>query len=250
MSEFRIERVSSISDMERVSEFFRKVWGGGPDVVPLDLGIAMLHVGAYCSTAYSGDELVGASFGLPGHYDGSTVLHSHVTGSFVPGAGFALKQDQFSWATDHGFDAITWSFDPLVRRNCVFNFDKLGATAVEYLPNFYGTMTDDINAGDDSDRLFARWDLNSAKVENKPFDQVECALFNRNGQPVPHNVDTGQPFTVYLPEDIEALRRTDLSRAQLWRVAVRDALEPAFAVGSTISHTLNREALIVTPPNK
>jgi len=52
MSALRISQVSSIAEMEAVSEFLCRVWAGGPEVVPFDLGLAVLHVGAYCSAAY------------------------------------------------------------------------------------------------------------------------------------------------------------------------------------------------------
>ena len=227
MSALRISQVSSIEEMEAVSAFLCKVWAGGPEVVPFDLGIAVLHVGAYCSAAYDGDEMVAASFGFRGVFKGKDILHSHVTGSFQPGAGYELKQHQFNWAKQQGLAGITWSFDPLVRRNCVFNFDKLGATAVEYLPNFYGTMTDEINAGDDSDRLFVYWDL----VQGKSDGSV-----------------SPDAITVEIPEDIEALRRTDLAAAKVWRVKTRETLEPLMAKGWTIKAMQDRTHLLVEPP--
>ena len=227
MSALRISQVSSIEEMEAVSAFLCKVWAGGPEVVPFDLGIAVLHVGAYCSAAYDGDEMVAASFGFRGVFNDKDILHSHVTGSFQPGAGYALKQHQFKWAKQQGLAGITWSFDPLVRRNCVFNFDKLGATAVEYLPNFYGTMTDEINAGDDSDRLFVYWDLAQGKSDGSVSPDV---------------------ITVEIPEDIEALRRTDLAAAKVWRVKTRETLEPLMAKGWTIKAMQDRTHLLVEPP--
>ena len=229
MAGLRINEVSSIEEMEAVSAFLRKVWAGGPEVVPFDLGIAVLHVGAYCSAAYKGQDMVAASFGFRGLFNNKQILHSHVTGSFHPGAGFALKQHQFNWAKNGGLAGITWSFDPLVRRNCVFNFEKLGATAIEYLPNFYGTMTDDINAGDDSDRLFVFWDLDSKKATS----------------PVSPNA-----ITVEIPEDIEALRRADISAAKLWRSQTRKVLEPLLASGWTIARMKDRTHLLVEPPTK
>ena len=227
MSTLRISQVSSIEEMEAVSDFFCKVWAGGPEVVPFDLGIAVLHVGAYCSAAYDGDEMVAASFGFRGVFNDKDILHSHVTGSFQAGAGYELKQHQFNWAKQQGLAGITWSFDPLVRRNCVFNFDKLGATAVEYLPNFYGTMTDEINAGDDSDRLFVYWDLAQGKNDGKVSPDA---------------------ITVEIPEDIEALRRTDLAAAKVWRVKTRETLEPLMAKGWTIKAMQDRTHLLVEPP--
>lgn len=227
MSALRISQVSSIEEMEAVSAFLCKVWAGGPEVVPFDLGIAVLHVGAYCSAAYDGNEMVAASFGFRGVFKGKDILHSHVTGSFQPGAGYQLKQHQFNWAKQQGLSGITWSFDPLVRRNCVFNFDKLGATAVEYLPNFYGTMTDEINAGDDSDRLFVYWDLETEPKESS---------------------NSPNAITVEIPEDIEALRKTDLAAAKVWRARTRETLEPLMAKGWTIKAMQDRTHLLIEPP--
>lgn len=227
MSSLRISQVSSIEEMEAVSAFLCKVWAGGPEVIPFDLGIAVLHVGAYCSAAYEDSEMVAASFGFRGLFNGKDILHSHVTGSFRPGAGYELKQHQFKWARQAGLAGITWSFDPLVRRNCVFNFDKLGATAVEYLPNFYGTMTDEINAGDDSDRLFVYWDLNDTKPD----------------EPV-----SPDAIAVEIPEDIEAMRRSNLDEAKLWRSKTRETLEPLLTKGWTINRMQDRTHLLVEPP--
>ncbi len=227
MTARRISQVSSIDEMEAVSAFFCKVWAGGPDVVPFDLGIAVLHVGAYCSAAYDGDEMVAASFGFRGVFNDKDILHSHVTGSFQAGAGYELKKHQFEWAKQQGLAGITWSFDPLVRRNCVFNFDKLGATAVEYLPNFYGTMTDEINTGDDSDRLFVYWDLKNTQGDS--------------------NISPGA-IAVEIPEDIETLRRTDLASAKQWRAKTREALEPLMSQGWTIKAMQDRTHLLVEPP--
>jgi predicted GNAT superfamily acetyltransferase len=227
MSALRIIQVSSIEEMEEVSAFLCKVWAGGPEVVPFDLGIAVLHVGAYCSAAYEGNEMVAASFGFRGVFNGKNILHSHVTGSFKPGAGYELKQHQFNWAKREGLTGITWSFDPLVRRNCVFNFDKLGATAVEYLPNFYGTMTDEINAGDDSDRLFVYWDLSGAKTRQATSPDA---------------------IPVEIPEDIEALRRTNLDEAKSWRSKTRETLLPLLLDGWTITRMKDRTHLLVEPP--
>jgi len=228
MSALRISQVSSIAEMEDVSNFFCRVWAGGPEVVPFDLGLAVLHVGAYCSAAYHDEEMVAASFGFRGVFQGKQILHSHVTGSFKPGAGFELKQHQFNWAKEQGISGITWSFDPLVRKNCVFNFVKLGATAVEYLPNFYGTMTDEINAGDDSDRLFVYWDL-AAKHSNQN--------------------NPSKSVSVEIPEDIAQLRKTDLVSAQNWRKQTRALIEPLLAKGWTISGMKDRTHLLIAPPN-
>jgi predicted GNAT superfamily acetyltransferase len=213
--------------MEAVSDFLCQVWAGGPEVVPFDLGLAVLHVGAYCAAAYDGEQMVAASFGFRGVFQDKQILHSHVTGSFQPGAGYELKRHQFDWVKSQGLSGITWSFDPLVRRNCVLNFDKLGATAVEYLPNFYGTMTDSINVGDESDRLFVFWDVSGSKEEPKA---------------------TNESVVVELPADIESLRKTDLAAALAWRRQTRETLQPLLNQGWTIGRMQDRTHLLVDPP--
>ncbi|MEU4803158.1 hypothetical protein [Actinosynnema sp. NPDC023587] len=76
---------------------------------------------------------------------------NHVVGAFVDdrvvGAtvGFALKLHQRAWALDRGLEYITWTFEPLVRRNAYFNLAKLAASALGYLPGFSGEMDDGIN---------------------------------------------------------------------------------------------------------
>ena len=68
------------------------------------------------------------------------------------------------WALARGLAQVSWTFDPLVRRNAYFNLAKLGARPRAYLVNFYGPMSDGINAGDDTDRLEAQWRLDDPRV--------------------------------------------------------------------------------------
>jgi predicted GNAT superfamily acetyltransferase len=242
-----IKLVENIDEMSQLSDFFQMIWANGPEVVPFDIGYAIVHVGGYAALAYSQKEIVGASFGVRGVYDHKPILHSHVTASLIPGIGYELKQHQFQWAKNEDITAITWTFDPLVRRNCVFNLDKLGAQVVEFLPNFYGTMTDDINAGDTSDRLFTYWPLAGRKYQ--PLNETKnVALANHDGHPVPQEFDANSPYAIYLPEDIELLRKSNLGLVKLWRTSVHDLLNSAFASGGKIEQMIdNRKALLITP---
>jgi predicted GNAT superfamily acetyltransferase len=219
-----IRPIGTAGEAEAMAAFLQSIWADGPEVVPADLIIAGVHVNAYAAAAFDGHKIVGASFGIQGSYQDQNILHSHVTAAIVAGAGFELKQHQKHWAIDQGLAAITWTFDPLVRRNCYFNFGKLGAKAIEYLPNFYGSMTDSINAGEESDRLFAWWSL----AERDSNAGAEVAQ-------------------VELPEDIETLRKTNIQEATAWRHRVRAELAAYFAQGATISAmTADRKALIIS----
>src|SRR6478735_8510006 len=128
------------------------------------------EVEAWASAAQAasaaGDELVGFVLGFAGFSDGRH-LHSHMLAT-VPewqsrGVGFALKLAQRGAALDVGLDDVRWTYDPLLARNAWFNLTKLGATATAFLPEFYGEMTDLLNAGDRSDRFEVRWPLRSRR---------------------------------------------------------------------------------------
>lgn len=232
---------------EELSQFLATIWRGDDDVTPFDLILAAVHVGGYAALAKQNNQVVGASFGFLGSVAGESILHSHVTGASVSGAGLALKKHQFQWAQARELSAITWTFDPLVRRNCVFNFEKLGALAIEYLPNFYGTMTDAINAGDFSDRLFAYWPIDSIEPAAKP-NVEQIALKNIDGKPVKQSFDDRNAYWVELPEDIESLRKTDLDLAKIWRETVREALHEPIDSGWFIrSINKDRTAILVEP---
>ena len=247
-AKLQIVEVETAADAEEMANFFKTIWTDGDEVVPFDLVLAAVHIGGYATIAKQDNKVVGASFGFLGEYAAHQVLHSHVTAASVPGVGFQLKQHQFAWAQEREIAGITWTFDPLVRRNCVFNFEKLGAIAVEYLPNFYGTMTDAINAGDDSDRLFAYWPVQESLTDEVTATKA-VALQNDAGSPVKQGFDDTKAFWVELPEDIEALRKSDLELARKWRKAVRGVLKPALDDGWFISAVnQGRTAILVEPP--
>ena len=133
------------------------VWGMSAPLVTVELLTAISHSGGYVAAAFDHDRMVGASVGFLADHHGEPALHSHVTGVSASmrhaGIGRAIKLHQRAWAAERGLAWITWTFDPLVRRNAWFNIALLGADVDAYLPSFYGEMTDAINAGDDSDRL-------------------------------------------------------------------------------------------------
>ena len=248
MSEVVFSSANTPQDANAVADFFHKVWANGPEVIPMDLIIAMTHVDAFCEFATKNGTVVAASTGFRGMYRGHHVLHSHVTASVEPGLGYQLKLRQRQWAQDRSIPFITWTFDPLVRRNGFFNMVKLAAIGVEYSPNFYGVMLDSINAGDESDRVTAIWDVNSFRSPIHMDEQRHAALSDDNGTPVIHGVQPGIENTVHLPHDVESLRATQDPRLSQWRRAVRDVLDPALNSRWTLTGMLNREAYILTPP--
>jgi hypothetical protein len=138
-----------------------EIWRGEPPI-PRTVLRMLSSIGGYVAGAYRGGELVGVSVGFVAAPAGAAKwhLHSHVAG-IAPqyrghNVGWAMKLHQRAWALEHGLETISWTFDPLVRRNAFFNLTKLGADASFYLSDFYGEMTDVINLDQGSERPRSR----------------------------------------------------------------------------------------------
>jgi len=248
----RLLPLDTLAAVREAADLFVRVWRSDPATPPLAAEVmrAVEHAGGYATGAFSGDRMVGASSGFLG-LDGERrpVLHSHISGVLDPGrgVGLALKLHQRAWALERGITSITWTFDPLVRRNAWFNLVKLGAVGVEYLPDFYGPMADALNGGHSSDRLFMRWDLTAAAAGPVDGGAAALVLDEAGGEPCPTYLHPapGTDLLVRLPADIEALRASAPDVARAWRSAVRDVLVPAFASGLQVRAMTPERSLLL-----
>ena len=251
---FSIVELKEIEDLRKLADLFSEVWGRpGEHSISSDVLKALAHSGNYVCGAYADTRLVG---GLVGWFGGvpphELHLHSHIlgviTGSEAHGLGFELKQHQRRWCLEREVKVIEWTTDPLVRRNAYFNLTKLGAHAREYLVNFYGEMTDGINAGEESDRLLITWRLDapaaeSAAASRSPEPSLD-QLLSAGAATVLSVGDAGEPVETatfarvllcQVPEDIVALRRADPVLARSWRMALRRKLTDAIAAGYEVT---------------
>ena len=249
-----IRELSDIEDLVQLADLFAVVWGRpGEPPINSDILKALAHSGNYIAGAYIEDRLIGGLVGwLGGEPPHHLHLHSHILGVLpaneTRGLGFDLKQHQRRWCLEREVKVMEWTTDPLVRRNVYFNLSKLGATAPRYLVDFYGVMHDGLNAGEPSDRLLIRWQLDSRKAEAaaagspeepdvdrlRSWGSDEIVSLGRDGEPVVGR-STARVLLCQVPEDIVALRHSDPPLARAWRVSVRDALGGALERGYEIT---------------
>ncbi|TDC87761.1 GNAT family N-acetyltransferase [Nonomuraea deserti] len=244
-----IRELREVREFEQVYALFDGIWHPAPRNVPMtvELMIGFAHTGNYVAGAFEGERLVGASVGFRG---GGRSLHSHVTGAAVTGRGigYALKTHQREWCRKNGLDTITWTFDPLVRRNARFNLVKLGALPEKYLPDFYGEMSDAINEGDASDRVLAVWRVReSGGASPAPGFKNRPVLLEAgdDGWPVVRSAE-GDVVLVGTPPDIERLRRADPAAARAWRAAMREVLGGLMESGGHVVALTNHGKYVVT----
>ncbi|MFH8591796.1 GNAT family N-acetyltransferase [Streptomyces rimosus] len=245
-----VRELHLMEDFEAVSLLYADIWGSEPGDSPISGEImrALSHAGNYVAGAYEGGRLVGASVAFLGEPIG-TSLHSHITGAVMGrGVGLALKMHQRQWALARRLTRITWTYDPLIRRNAYFNLVKLGARPEEYLTSFYGAMDDAINGGDESDRVLAAWYL--TEPTPSPLEVTELPtgaahrVLNREGHPEIAKTDA-ETVLIDLPDDIEALRRTDPGAARAWRLAVRETLGDLLTEGARVVGLHERRRYVI-----
>ena len=229
----QVRELDNLQDQDFGRNIFDITWSmdAGTEITP-NLLQAMVHSGSYLSGAFIDNKIVGAAFAFPAT-NGGLHLHSHMT-AVLPefrdkGVGYALKMDQWNWAKKKNYSHLSWTFDPLVRRNAKLNIAKLGVDISAYHPNFYGDMPDALNAGDESDRLMVSWrtDIDAPKARElitKP--------------------ETGD-ILIEIPEDIVAIRSKNQSESMKWRRQVREQFLAAFEKnGKVIGFSANNEYVV------
>jgi len=254
MQPVTVLEVTDPHDLGRICQLFGQIWSEDPSdpAVTPTLLRALSYAGGYVSTAEAGGQLLGACVGFLGTAGGSMELYSHIAGVTAAargrGVGFALKTHQRTWALERGIEQISWTFDPLVRRNASFNLTRLAARPRAYLENFYGPLTDGINAGDETDRLVAEWRLQDERVAlacagravEPDVDRLlaDGAMVGVSadgaGRPVVGSLEAATVL-VGVPADVERLRVTDPAAAAAWRRSVRQVLGGLLTDGAHVN---------------
>lgn len=244
---FQVHTLHTLDEMRGLLRVADTVWGPptGSMVSP-DFLMALAHTGGYVAGLFdtsrghdrSTHDMVGCSFGMLARFQGDLVLHSHITGVVEAhrhsGLGRMLKQHQRAWAHANDLVGITWTFDPLVRRNGWFNLHCLGATAEDYLVDFYGPLGDAINGADETDRLLAHWDITSHRATRAAE------------HPLPTHEPQPGDVLVATPADIVDIRRMSPDIARQWRITVREQLENTFELSHIVGMT-NDGAYVLRP---
>lgn len=219
----RIREALSNDDLDEIARIQREVWRiDDLEIVGRFQMRAALHAGGSILVAEADDgAFAGFAYALAGLKHGEFFWHSDMLAVRKPfrgqGIGQDLKWAQRGKALEAGIKKITWTFDPMQSGNANLNLTLLGATAREYLENFYGVTTSSLHHGLPTDRLMASWDLESPRV---------TAL-------AAHKAEAGATATlmVSIPASWNDLVQVDPQVARSEQGRVRDTLKKAFQKG-------------------
>ena len=228
-ADVEIREVASIEEYDACIQLQRAVFGL-PDleISPRRHLIVSREAGGWTLAAFKEGELVGFVHHMAAVRGDEIFGYSHmmaVAADFQNrGVGAQLKWAQRARALSEGRDFIKWTFEPLRTRNAHFNLNRLGVVVRDYAVNFYGTdyVTNPLEkaagaTGMDSDRVFANWELNSARV--KAF---------ASGQ----EFRLGKPDEVIeIPDDYSTLLKSDPGSARREQLRVREEFLAALGAG-------------------
>jgi predicted GNAT superfamily acetyltransferase len=234
----QLRPLTSLGQLDDATTVMVATWGAF-QLPPRELMTALAHSGNAPLGAYDGDRLVGFVLGWAGVDEDGLHVHSHMLAALPEqrhrGVGYALKLGQRAQALERDIHVARWTFDPLVARNAWFNLGKLGAVADDFGRAYYGEMSDEINAGDRSDRLVVRWDLDPDPAPQGWPEGLPTVLAaeGESGDPVPTSgsAPTAEGAVIEVPREHPDLRTWNPALASRWRDASAEAFEACFRTG-------------------
>ena len=244
-----IRQITGIAEMRAVENLQKEVWGiPDLDVVPLSQLTAAAATGGVLLGAFDAENLVGFAYGFVGCEHGKTTHHSHML-AVKPAyrssnLGAKLKWAQREYVLRQGITEMSWTFDPLQSLNAYFNFDKLGVVSDRYIVDFYGTEAASFLHRNSTDRLWATWRLDSARVLGRIESKTPAIEFENVRRLVKFGEDKlpqvsdlpakDERAAIEIPSDINELQAQNGESAVKWREATRRAFVAALKQGCIV----------------
>jgi predicted GNAT superfamily acetyltransferase len=236
-----VRRLSTATDYAQAIELQRLTWGRAfREVVPEAILKISQRVGGVVAGAFAETgELLGFVYGMTGLYEGRVIHWSHMLAvrpeARDRGLGTRLKQYQRELVRAAGVEWMYWTFDPLVARNAHRNFNGLGVTVREYVPDMYADTGSELHAfGTDRfivalhvDALHAQLDTPAASALVRAPTLNDCSPEDLSAA-----LHRGGPVRIAVPSDVEVV---SVEEARVWRAKTRAAFLAAFGQGYQVS---------------
>jgi predicted GNAT superfamily acetyltransferase len=247
---FAVRDLIKYEEFLQVREVQQQIWGftQGEGLYPPMLKTAAENGGTVIG-AFDGGKMIGFLFGFIGlHPDRHIKLCSQTMGILPEyrnkGVAATLKWAQRERVLANEIDLITWTYDPLEAPNARLNLHTLGGVAHIYKQNIYGENFGALGKGLPSDRFLVEWWIATERVQQRrdritlePIG-VDSPIANactgasgdRRITTIDLNLDA--PIVrVEIPNDLQAIKQSNMALAQDWRLQTRELFEMYFARG-------------------
>lgn len=247
---FAVRDLTKYEEFLQVREVQQHIWGftQGEGLYPPMLKTAAENGGTIIG-AFDGGKLIGFLFGFLGlHTDRHLKLCSQTMGILPEyrnkGVAATLKWAQRERVLANEIELITWTYDPLEAPNARLNLRTLGGVAHVYKQNIYGEDFGALGKGLPTDRFLVEWWIATERVQQRhdglPAEPIgldspivnACSGGTGDRHITAIDLDLDLPIVrVEIPNDLQAIKKTNLALAQDWRAQTRKLFETYFARG-------------------
>lgn len=223
-----LRRVQGLAEYQECLAIQEETWGARfRELVPPAILMVAQKLGGVCAGAFaSNGRMLGFVFGITGirdgrlaHWSDMLAVRTDARGAHI---GERLKHYQRELVRTIGVETMYWTFDPLVARNAYLNLARLGARAIEYVPDMYGNTGSPLHGGLPTDRVVVAWDLARAGSPRQPSSRPGVLVnpMTPDGLPALDGHVAAPLVRIAVPRDLEAEPN---ERRAVWRAVVREA---------------------------
>jgi predicted GNAT superfamily acetyltransferase len=234
-----LRRVQTLAEYQECLAIQEETWGASfRELVPPAILMVAQKLGGVCAGAFaSHGRMLGFVFGITGirdgrlaHWSDMLAVRTEARGTHI---GERLKHYQRDLVRAVGVETMYWTFDPLVARNAYLNLARLGARAIEYVPNMYGITGSPLHGGLPTDRVVVAWDLTRddghAPTSVRPGVLVNPVALD--GLPALNGLPRAPRVRIAVPRDLEGTPNEHLAA---WRAVTREAFLSYLARGYSV----------------
>ncbi len=247
---FAIRDLTKYEEFTQVIQVQQKIWGlNNAEGLYAPMLKTIAENGGTVIAAFDADKMIGFVVGFLGrHTDGRIKLCSQTLGVLAEyrnhGVAATLKWAQRQKLLPTEIDLITWTYDPLEAPNARLNVRTLCGLARTYQENIFGENFSALTQNLATDRFIVEWWIKSDRVAQRlkgvaltPIG-LDSPIVNRcagsSGDRRIEAIDlnsAAKVVRVEIPNDLQSIKKTNLSLAKEWRLKTREVFENYFAQG-------------------